>query len=150
MIQKPKTLRPTFFSWKELSVSILQGIAITLGTLFVYQFSVSNGYGETLTRTMTFTTLIASNIFLTLINRSFYYSIFTTLRYKNKMVLMIISITVLLVGLILYVDVLTSFFSFETLNIQHLTICISVGFVTVFWYEFVKIYKRRKPRKLNS
>jgi Ca2+-transporting ATPase len=150
MLQKPKPLRTTFFSWKELSVSILQGLLITSGSLFVYQYSVANGYGETLTRTMTFTTLIASNIFLTLINRSFYYSIFTTLRYKNKMVLMIICITVFLVGLILYVDVLTSFFSFETLKFPHLAICISVGFVTVFWYEFVKIYKRRKPRKLNS
>jgi hypothetical protein len=32
-------------------------------------------------------TLIASNIFLTLENRSFYYSIFTTIRYKNNLVL---------------------------------------------------------------
>lgn len=150
MLQKPKPLRTTFFSWKELSVSILQGIVITAGTLFVYQYSVSNGNGETLTRTMTFATLIASNIFLTLINRSFYYSILTTLKYKNKMVLLIIFITVLLVGLILYVDVLTSFFGFETLSPLNLIACISVGFVSVFWYELVKIYKRRKPRKLHS
>jgi Ca2+-transporting ATPase len=143
MLQKPKPLRTTFFSWKELSVSILQGIVITAGTLFVYQYSVSSGNGETLTRTMTFATLIASNIFLTLINRSFYYSILTTLKYKNKMVLLIIFITVLLVGLILYVDVLTSFFGFETLSPLNLIACISVGFVSVFWYELVKIYKRK-------
>ncbi len=149
MLQKPKPLRTTFFNWKELSVSILQGIVITAGTLFVYLYAALNGFGEALTRTMTFTTLIAANVFLTLINRSFYYSIFTTLKYKNNMVLLIIFITVLLVGLILYVDVLTAFFGFETLNPMNLITCISVGFVSVFWYEFVKIYKRRKPISLK-
>lgn len=149
MLQKPKPMRTTFFNWKELSVSILQGIVITAGTLFVYQYAVLNGFGEALTRTMTFTTLIAANIFLTLINRSFYYSIFTTLKYKNNMVLLIIFITVLLVGLILYIDVLTTFFGFEILSILNLSTCISVGFVSVFWYEFVKLYKRRKPISLK-
>ncbi len=93
MSKKPKPLTNTFFNWKELSVSIVQGLVITAGTLFVYQYAVMNGYGETLTRTMVFSVLIAANIFLTLINRSFYYSILTTLKYKNNMVLYIILIT---------------------------------------------------------
>ncbi|MCX8480437.1 MAG: HAD-IC family P-type ATPase, partial [Sediminibacterium sp.] len=78
MFQKPKPFTVTFFNWKELSTSIVQGIFITAGTLFIYQYAIYNGYTESLTRTMTFTTLIVANIFLTLINRSFYYSILTT------------------------------------------------------------------------
>ena len=94
MSQNPKALTTTFFNWKELSISIIQGLVITIGTLFVYRYSVIKGYDEALTRTMTFTVLIAANIFLTLINRSFYYSILTTLKYKNNMVLFIIFITI--------------------------------------------------------
>lgn len=150
MLQKPKALTSTFFNWKELSVSIIQGLAITAGTLSIYQYSVINGYDEALTRTMTFTVLIAANIFLTLINRSFYYSILTTLRYKNNMVLLIIFITVALVGLILYIKPLTDFFQFETLNLLQVLTCIAIGFVSVIWFEIVKLIKRTKANKQSS
>jgi P-type Ca2+ transporter type 2C len=145
MLQKPKALTSTFFNWKELSTSIIQGLVITAGTLFIYQYAVMNGYNEALTRAMTFTVLIAANIFLTLINRSFYYSIFTTLRYKNNMVLFIIFITIAVVGLILYVKPLTTFFEFETLNPLQLLSCIAIGFISVIWFEIVKLIKRVKP-----
>lgn len=111
MQQKPKALTTTFFNWKELSTSIIQGLVITAGTLFMCQYTVQKGYDEALTRTMVFIVLITSNIFLTLINRSFYYSIFTTLRYKNNLVLLIISITVFIVALMLYVKPVTLIFS---------------------------------------
>ena len=150
MLQKPKALTTTFFNWKELSISIIQGLIITTGTLFVYQYSVSNGYDEALTRTMTFTVLITANIFLTLINRSFYYSIFSTLRYKNNMVLFIIFITIAIVGLILYVKPLTTFFKFETLNLMQLSTCITIGFISVIWFEIVKLIKRTKRIPTDS
>ena len=153
MLQKPKALTTTFFNSKELSISIIQGLAITVGTLFVYQYSVMNSYDEALTRTMTFTVLIAANIFLTLINRSFYYSILTTLKYKNNMVLFIIFITIAIVGLILYIKPLTTFFEFETLNFAQLLICIAIGFITVIWFEIAKLIKRAKTNagsKSNS
>jgi Ca2+-transporting ATPase len=148
MLQKPKALTTTFFNWKELSLSILQGLVITAGTLIVYQYSVKNNYNEELTRTMVFTVLIVANIFLTLINRSFYYSIFTTLRYKNNMVLLIIFITMTIVGLILYVKPLNNFFEFETLSLQQLFTCVAIGFISVIWFEVVKIFQN--SRKLEQ
>jgi Ca2+-transporting ATPase len=138
MIQKPRPYTTTFFNGKELTTSIIQGVMITAGTLSAYQFAVSQGFGEAITRTMVFTVLLAANIFLTLVNRSFYYSIFTTLKYKNNMVLLIIAVTVLISGLLLYVDPLTNFFGFEHLNPSQLLISLGIGFVSVIWYEVVK------------
>jgi len=43
MLENPKALTTTFFNWKELSISIVQGLMITTVTLFVYQYSVFNG-----------------------------------------------------------------------------------------------------------
>jgi Ca2+-transporting ATPase len=41
---------------------------------------------EQLTRTMVFTTLVFSNVILSLVNRSFYYSVFASLKkIKNNM-----------------------------------------------------------------
>lgn len=144
MAQKPKPLSTTFFKLKELSVSIIQGLFITVGTLSIYQFSVASSYNEAITRTMVFTVLITANIFLTLINRSFYYSVLTTLKYKNNMVLFIVFITIALVGLILYVNPLTAFFEFERLNLNQLFTSFLIGFISVIWFEIVKIIKRVK------
>ncbi len=144
MQQKPKPLTTTFFNWSELSISVVQGLLITAGTLFIYQYSVINGFNEALTRTMTFTVLITANIFLTLINRSFYYSVLKTLQYKNDMVLYIILATIVIVGIILYVNPLTTFFEFETLSLSQLLMCLTIGFISVIWFEIVKIIKRAK------
>ena len=147
MLQKPKALTTTFFNWKELSISIVQGLVITAGTLFIYQYSVGSGYGEALTRTMVFTVLITANIFLTLINRSFYYSILTTLKYKNNLVLFIVFITAAIVGLILFIKPLAIFFEFETLKLTQLFICLAIGFSSVIWFEIVKAIKRTRGIK---
>lgn len=143
MSQQPRPLRDTFFNWKELSTSIIQGLAITVGALSVYQFSVYQGFDEQVTRTMVFLVLVTSNIFLTLINRSFYYSIFTTLRYKNNLVYLIIGITIAATGLLLYIKPLRDFFQFEYLNFEQLSLAIGVGSVAVLWYELVKIWRRK-------
>ena len=117
---------------------------ITAGTLIVYQYSVHQGFRESLTRTMVFTVLIAANIFLTLVNRSFYYSILTTLRYKNNLVLLIIGITIGIMGLLLYLKPLTRFFEFEHLTLFQLWISVGISFLCVIWYEVIKWRKRTK------
>ncbi|TDG34930.1 cation-translocating P-type ATPase [Pedobacter changchengzhani] len=142
MVQKPRPFVSSFFNWSELTTSIMQGLAITFGTLFIYQYSVSQHFSEDQTRTMVFTVLIVANIFLTLVNRSFYYSIFTTLKYKNNLVILIIGITILITSLLLFVPIFANFFQFERLNLSQLTISIGVGFISVIWYEFVKIKTR--------
>ena len=144
MIQKPRPFTTTFFNLKELTTSIVQGLMITAGTLIAYKYAVHQGFDEATTRTMVFTVLIAANIFLTLVNRSFYYSIITTLKYKNNLVLLIISITIAISGLLLYVKPLTQFFKFKTLNLSQLSISLAIGFLCVIWYEGVKWRKRRK------
>ena len=146
MSQKPRPFTDTFFNWKELSTSIIQGLVITLGTLFVYQYGVNSNYNEAITRTMVFTCLVTANIFLTLSNRSFYYSIFTTIQYKNNLIPIITSITVFITALLLYVPPLTAFFNFEHLNGFQLTIAVCVGFIVVIWYEVVKIWKRNTTK----
>ena len=142
MVQKPRPFTTTFFNLKELTTSIIQGLMITIGTLIAYQYAVHQGLNESITRTMVFTVLIAANIFLTLVNRSFYYSIITTMKYKNNLVLLIISITILTSALLLYVKPMTQFFEFQSLNLSQLFISVGIGFLCVIWYEVVKWRKR--------
>lgn len=141
---KPRLFTTTFFKLNEITLSIIQGIVITLGLLFIYQYCVTINCSEKTTRTLIFLTLITANIFLTLTNRSFYYSIFTTLRYKNNLVLIIISATIAMTASLLFIPLLTTFFEFEKVSGVQLSLSIIVGFLSVIWIEIHKVYKRRK------
>ena len=146
MVRNPRPFAASFFNGKELTASIIQGLAITGGTLFAYQYSLHYSFNEAHTRTMVFTTLIAANIFLTLVNRSFYYSILTTLKYKNNIVLFMIGITIVITALLLYIPLFTAFFKFEPLTVTELFTCISIGFISVIWYELLKFRARQKDK----
>jgi Ca2+-transporting ATPase len=146
MLQKPRPLTNTFFNLKEITISIVQGLIITLGLLLIYQYCVHENCSESVTRTVVFLTLIASNIFLTLANRSFYYSIFTTIRYKNNLVLIIIGATIFITSLLLFIPVFSHFFLFDTVSTLQIGMSILVGFVSVFWIEIYKAFKRRSTK----
>ncbi|NNE78544.1 MAG: cation-translocating P-type ATPase, partial [Pricia sp.] len=102
------------------------------------------GFNEPVTRTMVFMVLIVANIFLTLVNRSFYFSVLTTLKYRNNLVPLIISVTVAIAALLLFVPSFTAFFKFQTLNLNQLMVCILAGSISVLWYEVVKWRKRKR------
>ena len=144
MIQKPRPLTSTFFSLGELGISIIQGLVITAGVLLIYQYALKNFNSEPITRTMVFTTLITANIFLTLVNRSFTYSIFTTIRYNNNMIAWIISLTVLLTACFIFLPAPAAFFNLVPLTLNQLAVSILAGASSVLWFEIAKLYKRKQ------
>jgi Ca2+-transporting ATPase len=145
MLHPPRVMTSTFFNLRELTISIFQGLAITAGTLFVYQYSVQQGYNEEMTRSMVFTTLIFANIFLTLVNRSFHFSVFTTLKYKNTLMIVMLSATLSLLAVILYIPLFASFFRITSLNLMQISWTIITAFVSVIWFEVYKLIKRKTP-----
>lgn len=144
MQRKPRKMTETFLNWKELSISIIQGLIITAGVLFTYQFSVQKGSNEETTRAMVFTTLIFANVFLSLVNRSFVYSMFESLKYKNPLFPIIIGATLVLLSVILYIPFFSDFFQVNRLNAGELGIAISIATVSVLWFEAYKWIKRTK------
>ena len=146
MYQPPRPFTETFFNWNELTTSIIQGLVITAGTLITYQYAVRQGYDERLTRTLVFLALIAANIFLTLVNRSFDYLIYTTLFYKNRLVPFIIFITIALTAALLLIQPLTDFFSFKRPGLPDIGVAVCIGCISVIWFEGIKLLARRKNK----
>lgn len=144
MIQKPRIMTHTFFNLKELSLSIFQGLAITAGTLFIYQLAVHKGYTEDMTRSLVFATLIFANVFLTLVNRSFYFSVLDTLRNKNVLLRLVIIATLVMLAMILYIPSFVTFFKITSLNVMQIGWTVTTAFVTVIWFEVYKMTKRKK------
>ena len=144
MLQKPRPMTETFLNWRELGMSILQGLMITAGVLFMYQLTLKQGGNEAQVRTMVFSTLIFANIFLTLVNRSFYFSFVTTLRYKNDLLLGIITITLAILATMLYVDPIAAFFKLVHPALSDIGRCAGIAFISVFWFEAVKVWRRAR------
>lgn len=144
MQQKPRKMTETFLNWKELSISIVQGVMITLGVLLAYQYAVQNGYTEEKTRAMVFTTLIFSNVFLSLVNRSFVYSMFESFKNRNVLFPITIGITLVFLFGILYIPICAEFFHVKGLNIHELGIVSLLAAISVLWFEMYKLMKRKK------
>jgi len=135
MLQKPRKMTDTFLNWKELSISLIQGLVITAGVLFAYQWAVQNGGDEATTRSIVFSTLIFANVFLSLVNRSFIYSMFDSFKNKN---------TLLLLFAILYIPPFASFFKVRGIGVQKLGVSALIAAVSVLWFEVYKWLRRMK------
>ncbi|MDM1048745.1 cation-translocating P-type ATPase [Sphingobacterium hotanense] len=143
MLKPPRSLGDTFLNIKELAISIIQGLAITAGVLFAYQWAIQNGGSEENTRAMVFTTLIFANILLSLVNRSFYYSVFESFKYKNILFPIVIGVTLILLFSILYIQPFARFFEVTDLNASELGMSIAIASVSVLWFELYKFVKRK-------
>jgi Ca2+-transporting ATPase len=143
MEKGPRRINESLFSWPELSLSILQGLIISLGVLAVYQYCITQNSDLSTTRTWCFTTLIFSNIILTLANRSFTRSIFVTLLYKNYLIPIIIFITLALWWAAVNIPMIQSLFGFSKIDLSDILLCAVVGSVSVLWLEIYKMFKRK-------
>ena len=144
MSRPPAKRNGNLFSLKELSLSIIQGLIITISCLGVGYFYMEQGYTEGFVRTVIYSTLIFSNIFLTLVNRSFYFSLFTTLKFKNNLLSIILIISFFFLILTIYVRPVRELFDFVEIDISRLLFCGGIAFVGVMWIELYKYFIRRK------
>lgn len=119
----------------ELWLTILQGIVITTGCVVAgYLAKTSGGVEETI-RAYVFSTLIFSNIFLTLVNRSFTENILKTISIKNRLVPLIIGISLLLLLLINYLPFLNNIFKVAQLTPREFLWPLLIGMISTLWIE---------------
>lgn len=142
MFKKPLKTGATFLSLKQLTISIVQGLMITAGCLFLGFYYMNAGSNDETIRTIIFISLLFSNIFLTLINRSFVYSIFKTIFYKNNLVPIILITSLLLMFVLLYVPTMRTLFGLTQLNFNQIFLCFSVAMISTVWIELYKWIKR--------
>ncbi len=143
MLRPPRPLSLTFLTWRELSISVWQGLVITLGTLGTYQLAVQQGHPEELVRAMVFSSLVVANIALTLVDRSFTASVFTTYGYNNRLMRGMLLLTIGLLLALLYLPLLRDFFQLASPSLAQLGIASAIGLGSVGWFEVYKWVRRK-------
>ena len=144
MQQSPRERTVGIFTRAELLISIVQGIVIAAGTMFLYYYFMNTGASLETTRTIVFTTLIISNLFLTYINRSFTKTIYYTSRYKNSLAPYIAIISASFLVALHFVPAIQSLFQLSSITGSQFLICFVVSFANVIWFEVYKAYLMKR------
>jgi Ca2+-transporting ATPase len=138
MLLPPRKRDISLFSREELLISVTQGCIIAAATLMLYYFYVEAGSSLEETRTMVFTTLLSSNIFLTFVNRSFTENIFYTIRYKNPLAPVIVIISVFFLACLHFIPAVRDLFGLVPITAGQFLLCVAIAFGSVIWFEVYK------------
>lgn len=143
MLRPPLVSGQNFLSFQQLSLSILQGLLITLGCLGSGYFYLQRGADPNTVRTVIFITLLFSNIFLTLVNRSFRYTVFRTAKYHNNLVPVVVGITLAFIAALLYIPWVTRLFRLDQLSWQVILGCMATALAATLWVDGWKLLRHR-------
>jgi len=149
MNRPPKNINEPFFGAKKIFLSCMQGVGILVVTLLIYFFGLKMGYEEKEVRTLTFVTLIVSNIAVILCNRSWERSIFKILATRNSTVKWVVGGAIAFLALTLYVPFLRDMFQFQPVGMLEILFCIVAGFISISWFEIYKVVKSKKTNLLG-
>jgi Ca2+-transporting ATPase len=142
MSRPPKDINEPFFGARKIFFSCMQGVGILIVTLLVYFIGLKMGYSEKGVRTLTFVTLIVSNIAAILSNRSWTANFFRILITPNKAVKWIVGGAAIFLIMILNIPFLLNLFQFEKISIIEILVCTVAGFSSITWFEIYKQVKR--------
>jgi len=143
MQQPPRRATDTFLAGPELGRSIVQGLSIAGAVLGVYYVTMQQGESVGVVRTLTFTTLVLSNIGLALVNRSFTQSVFRTIRVPNPVLWLMLGLTFGLLLTTLFVPIARQLFGFAPVSVSALGWCALAALVGVGWIEGYKAIRGR-------
>jgi Ca2+-transporting ATPase len=149
MKRPPRAPDERVFNKRNVLLSLMQGFNVLFIVAAVFFIYLIRDAGEGEIRAVTFTTLVIANLSLILTNRSWERTIRETLRIPNKMLWWIMGGTLALLAMALYLPWAREMFRFASLSPYDLSICIGAGFLSILWFEALKVLSRRKSRDIR-
>lgn len=141
MTRPPRGIKENILGRKHLLLSLIQGLIIFIAAFGSYLLFLP--LGADLARTIGLTIILLSSLFLVFVyasERDFAYKSFITL-IRDKVVLGINLALIILCLAIIY-SPLNQVFRLAPCQPQELGYSLLVAFVAVFWFEFVKLFRR--------
>jgi len=143
MNRPPRKLGATVLNRKLFVLSALQGVFSLLATLLVYWFVLDHTGLETKARAIAFITLVASNLSLILVNRSWTSNIVAIVRNRNNS-FWYISLSVLIVlSIVIFLPSTAGLFKFGNVFAHEFFLAVLIGIASVAWFEIFKLSKKQ-------
>ena len=138
MRRPPRKVGAGLFDRRLVLVSLLQGLSLLIVALAAFRLSLERSGSESSARALSFATLIAGNVALILVNRSWERSVLTTLATRNLASWAVITGATLTLFAILSVPFFSQLFKFGPLHTHDLTLALAAGGASLLWFELLK------------
>ncbi len=141
MGRKPRNVNENIVDKSILLKSILQGLIIFIASFGTYYYLLNKNI--LLARTMGLLIIVLANVFLVQVNSSEYdYAISSLIKLSKDRVIITINLLLLsIIAIVLYTPI-NKVLKLTSLNLINIIVVIVISFISVFWYELVKIFKR--------
>lgn len=150
MQRPPRRPTDSFLAGKSLSRSIWQGLGITAAVLSIYAAVMTQGEAAPVVRTLVFTTLVLSNILLVLVNRSFTLSAWRMVRVPNRVLWLLLGLTLTMLLTTLFFPPARQLFGFAPVSWRWLGWCALAAVAGVGWVEGVKALANSQPQSVPA
>lgn len=142
MQRNPRNKNEKILTFNNLFLSIIQGILIFISS-FVTYYCVLKTNGALTARCMGLLIIIISNILLVQVNSSRIDYAFQSFKKLIKDKIMWLANIIIILGIIVAVySPLNNFLKLKSLSINQLLISVLVSFISVFWVELIKLFKK--------
>ena len=132
MSDPPRSPNEKLFDRNVWMPSMLMGFSILIALVGVYYISIQRAQGESEARALVFTTLIISNIMLIFMSRGSKKTFMATIKSRpNNVVAYLIAISFVMLGAVLYFEVLRQMFSFSLLHPVDIAMCFALGVLSI-------------------
>ncbi|MEI8240683.1 MAG: cation-translocating P-type ATPase, partial [Actinomycetota bacterium] len=139
----PRSAGEPMFGPRVLGIAVLQGISALLAVVAVYLWGVHQHVGGDVVRSMSFATLVLSNLGLILVNRSWRLSLWRTfVERRNPTLRWILSLAIALLVALLSVPWLRRVFGFGAITFGQAALAVGAAIVGVCWFELYKVFHR--------
>ena len=139
MIKTPLPGKETFFP------SLVQGLTILVAVFIIFLLSLNKGANQDQARSLAFISLVITNLLLIVTNLSQSNHFINILKEKNKSLYWVIGLTFIFLFIVFYLPFFRNLFHFSGLKFSDLLMSIGIAFVSLIWFEGIKII--RKPKK---
>ncbi|TGL11369.1 cation-translocating P-type ATPase [Leptospira meyeri] len=142
MKRKPRETSEPLLDRELFINSLIQGAISLLSVVSSYwitELFLKGNSGPQVVSTATFVTLVFSNLFLILANRSLHESMWSRMRIPNPIIRLVFAGTIGVLFLSMYLPGLNDMFHFVPLNFVQFSSAILVAFIGVLFYDMTKV-----------
>jgi Ca2+-transporting ATPase len=138
MRRPPRNPNEPLFGGARLYLSFLQGAIVLCTSFALYAVAARSLADPNAARAVAFISLIAGNVGLVLVNRSWHVSVLRTLLRRNTMLWASIAVTALVLCLLMYFEPARLLFQFALPPATWLVVSVLAGLGVTFWFDALK------------
>ena len=143
MERPPRSPRERLFTARALALGFALGASVLAAVALVYGIGI-RGSPEGAARAAAFTTLVAGNLALILVNRSHELTAWEAATHENRALWWVVGLTLAALLAVIYVPAAARIFRFEPLGARTFAIAAAAGTASVLWYDVLKWRARRR------